>query len=44
LKILNGVHNHAMEPALEGHILAGRLKEDDKKLVLEQRVFHMYTT
>lgn len=33
LNILNGVHNHAMEPALEGHILAGRLKEDDKKIV-----------
>ncbi|AET05296.1 hypothetical protein MTR_8g103800 [Medicago truncatula] len=31
--ILNGVHNHAMESALEGHILAGRLKEDDKKIV-----------
>ena len=26
LNILDGVHNHAMEPALEGHILAGRLK------------------
>jgi len=33
LNILNGVHNHVMEPALEGHILAGRLKEDDKKIV-----------
>jgi len=22
-----------MEPALEGHILAGRLKEDDKKII-----------
>ena len=33
LNILNGVHNHAMESALEGLILAGRLKEDDKKLV-----------
>jgi len=33
LNILNGVHNHAMEPALEGHILDGRLKEDDKKIV-----------
>jgi len=31
--ILNGVHNHAMDPDLEGHILAGRLKEDDKKIV-----------
>ncbi|KEH17981.1 FAR1 DNA-binding domain protein [Medicago truncatula] len=33
LNIFNGVHNHAMEPTLEGHILAGRLKEDDKKIV-----------
>ncbi|AES70995.1 FAR1 DNA-binding domain protein [Medicago truncatula] len=33
LNILNGVHNHAMMPALEGHILGGRLKEDDKKIV-----------
>ena len=33
LNILNGVHSHEMEPALEGHMLAGRLKEDDKKIV-----------
>jgi len=33
LSILNGVHNHAMKPTLEGHMLAGRLKEDDKKIV-----------
>ena len=33
LNILNGVHNHSMEPTLEGHMLAGRLKEDDKKIV-----------
>ena len=33
LNILNGVHNHAMQPALEGHMLASKLKEDDKKIV-----------
>ncbi|KEH18469.1 hypothetical protein MTR_8g020433 [Medicago truncatula] len=33
LNILNGVHNHAMEPTLEGYILASRLKEDDKMIV-----------
>jgi len=33
LNILNGVQNHAMERVLEGHILAGRLKEDDKKTI-----------
>jgi len=32
LNILNGVHSHAMEPALEGQILAGRIKVDDKKI------------
>ena len=26
LNILNGVHNHAMEQTLEGHMLSGRLK------------------
>ena len=35
LNILNGAHNHAMEPALEGHKLAGRLMEDDKKIVCD---------
>ena len=29
LDILNGVHNHEMCPYLEGHLLAGRLTEDD---------------
>ena len=33
LNILNGFYNHAMESALVGHMLAGRLKEDDKKIV-----------
>jgi len=33
LNILNRVHNHEMKPSLEGHILAGRLREDDKKIV-----------
>jgi len=33
LAILNGVHNHKTTPKLEGHILAGRLREDDKKIV-----------
>jgi hypothetical protein len=33
LIILNGGHNHEMKPSLEGHMLADRLKEDDKKLV-----------
>jgi len=33
LNILNGVHNHEMKSSLEGHMLAGRLKDDDKKLV-----------
>jgi len=33
LVILNRVHNHEMVPKLEGHILAGRLKEEDKHIV-----------
>jgi len=33
LNILNGVHNHVMLSALEGHMFIGRLKEDDKKSV-----------
>ena len=33
LNILNGVHNHAMKPALEGHMLADRLKEEEQKIV-----------
>jgi len=33
LNILNGVHNHAMEPVFEGHMLSGRIKEDDKKII-----------
>jgi hypothetical protein len=35
LNILNGVHNHAMESGLEGNMLAGRLKEDNKKIVCD---------
>ena len=33
LTILNGVHNHEMVPHIAGHLLAGRLTEDDKKIV-----------
>ena len=33
LDIINGVHNHEMVPYLAGHLLAGRLMEDDKKIV-----------
>ena len=33
LTILNGAHNHEMVPYVAGHLLAGRLMEDDKKIV-----------
>jgi len=33
LNILNRVHNHEMKPSLERYILAGRLREDEKKIV-----------
>jgi len=31
--LLNGVHNHEMVPYVVGHLFAGRLMEDDKKIV-----------
>jgi len=43
LNILNGVHNHGMEPALEGYILVGRLKEDDKKIVRDLTKSKMFS-
>ena len=33
LAILNGVHNHEMVSYVAGNLLAGRLMEDDKKIV-----------
>ncbi|KEH19244.1 otubain [Medicago truncatula] len=33
LAILNGIHNHEMLSYLDGHLLARRLMEDDKKIV-----------
>jgi len=33
LTILNGVHNHEILPYLVGHLLAGRLMENDKEIV-----------
>ena len=33
LAILNGVHNHEIVSYLAGHVLAGRLMEDDKTIV-----------
>jgi len=35
LAMLNGVHHHELEPKLGGHLLAGRIKEDEKKRVLD---------
>ena len=32
--IFNGVHNHELEQKLGGHLLAGRLREEDKKKVV----------
>jgi len=36
LAILNGVHNHRMETKLEGHLLVGKLTENDKKVIAHQ--------
>jgi len=33
--MLNGVHNHELEPRLDGHLLAGRLREEEKKSVVD---------
>ena len=33
LVMLNGVHNHELEPKLGSHRLAGRLKEEKKRVV-----------
>jgi hypothetical protein len=35
LAMLNVVHNHKLEPRLDGHLLAGRLREEEKKKVVE---------
>jgi len=35
LIILNGVHNHKMDPKLECHLLAGSLWEEDKKVLAD---------
>ena len=35
LAMLNGVHNHELEPKLGTHLVAGRLKEEDKKRVVD---------
>jgi hypothetical protein len=35
LAILNGVHNHELDPRLDSHLLAGRLREKEKKKVVD---------
>jgi hypothetical protein len=35
LSIFNGVHIHKMESKLEGHLLASRLTDKDKKIVVD---------
>jgi len=33
--MLCGVHNHEMTPKLSGHLLAGRLKTEEKQRVID---------
>ncbi len=33
--MLCGVHNHEMEPNFSGHLLAGRLKAEEKQRVID---------
>jgi len=35
LAILNGVYNHELESRLDGRLLAGRLREKEKKKVVD---------
>jgi len=33
--MLSGIHNHELAPKLVGHLLAGRIKEEEKKRVID---------
>jgi len=33
--ILSGIHNHELVPNLVGHLLADRIKEEEKKRVID---------
>jgi hypothetical protein len=35
IAMLCGIHNHELAPKLVGHLLAGRLKADEKKRVID---------
>ncbi|CAJ2674937.1 uncharacterized protein LOC123915407 [Trifolium pratense] len=35
LTIVSGIHNHVLDKALEGHLVAGRLKPEEKEMVVE---------
>jgi len=35
IAMLCGIHNHELTPKLAGHLLAGRLKEEEKKRVID---------
>ena len=33
--MLCGIHNHELAPKLDGHLLAGKLKAEEKKRVID---------
>ncbi|CAJ2651984.1 unnamed protein product, partial [Trifolium pratense] len=35
LTIVSGIHNHVLDKALQGHLVAGRLKPEEKEMVVE---------
>jgi hypothetical protein len=35
IAMLSGIHNHELMPNLVGHLRAGRLKEGEKKIVID---------
>jgi hypothetical protein len=35
LTMLSGIHNHDLEPKLADHLIAGRIKEEEKKRVFD---------
>ena len=38
LTMLSGIHNHELEPKLGNHLLAGRIKEEEKKRVVDMKM------
>jgi len=44
VKLLSGIHNNELAPKLVGHLLAGRIKEEEKKRVIDMTKSLVYVT